>query len=81
MSTSTRLKACLYNFTSPGGPMYPQVGQYPRHLISLFFRLLYPWCWPSSCWSFIISCIKAVFYSLLRLLFSSWEKLREPKKY
>ncbi|KAJ6715894.1 K-STIMULATED PYROPHOSPHATE-ENERGIZED SODIUM PUMP PROTEIN [Salix koriyanagi] len=97
MSTSTRLKACLYNFTSPGGPMYPTravrhaawdsldflfpVGQYPRHLISLFFRLLYPWCWPSSCWSFIISCIKAVFYSLLRLLFSSWEKLREPKKY
>ncbi|KAF9675325.1 hypothetical protein SADUNF_Sadunf09G0020400 [Salix dunnii] len=97
MSTSTRLKACLYNFTSPGGPMYPTravrhaawdsldllfpVGQYPRHLISLFFRLLYPWCWPSSCWSFIISCIKAVFYSLLRLLFSSWDKLREPKKY
>ncbi|KAI6685670.1 hypothetical protein NL676_031583 [Syzygium grande] len=59
MATSTRLKACLYSFTSPGGPMYPTravrhaawdaldllfpVGQYPRHLISLFFRLLYPW--------------------------------------
>ncbi|XP_011042677.1 PREDICTED: uncharacterized protein LOC105138324 isoform X2 [Populus euphratica] len=97
MTTSTRLKACLYSFTSPGGPMYPTravrhaawdsldllfpVGQYPRHLISLFFRLLYPWCWPSSCWSFIISCIKAVFYSLLGLLFSSWYKLRAPKNY
>ncbi|PQQ00681.1 uncharacterized protein Pyn_36477 [Prunus yedoensis var. nudiflora] len=59
MATSTRLKACLYSFTSPGGPMYPTravrhaawdaldllfpVGRYPRHLISLFFRLLYPW--------------------------------------
>ncbi|XP_050899269.1 uncharacterized protein LOC127106030 isoform X12 [Lathyrus oleraceus] len=58
MTTSTRLKTCLYSFTSPGGPMYPTravrhaawealdflfpVGQYPRHLISLFFRLLYP---------------------------------------
>ncbi|PNT56392.2 hypothetical protein POPTR_001G237000v4 [Populus trichocarpa] len=95
MTTSTRLKACLYSFTSPGGPMYPTravrhaawdaldllfpVGRYPRHFISLFFRLLYPWYWPSSCWNFIISCIKAVFYSLLRLLFSSWDKLREPK--
>lgn len=95
MTTSTRLKACLYSFTSPGGPMYPTravrhaawdaldllfpVGRYPRHFISLFFRLLYPWYWPSSCWNFIISCIKAVFYSLLGLLFSSWDKLREPK--
>ncbi|KAK6163209.1 hypothetical protein DH2020_000073 [Rehmannia glutinosa] len=59
MTTSTRLKTSLYSFTSPGGPMYPTravrhaawdaldflfpVGQYPRHLISLFFRLLYPW--------------------------------------
>lgn len=95
MTTSTRLKSCLYSFTSPGGPMYPTravrhsawdaldflfpVGQYPRHLISLFFRLLYPWYWPSSCWNFIMSCIKAVLYSLLRLLFSSWEKVRKPK--
>ena len=23
VATSTRLKTCLYNFTSPGGPMYP----------------------------------------------------------
>ncbi|KAF7823587.1 plant/mmn10-180 protein [Senna tora] len=59
MTTSTRLKTCLYSFTCPGGPMYPTravrhaawealdllfpVGRYPRHLISLFFRLLYPW--------------------------------------
>lgn len=95
MTTSTRLKACLYSFTSPGGPMYPTrivrhaawealdflfpVGRYPRHLISLFFRLLYPWYWPSSCWNFIMSCIKAVLYSLLRLIVSSLEKLRRPK--
>ncbi|CAN1329352.1 hypothetical protein LINPERPRIM_LOCUS34648 [Linum perenne] len=96
MTTSTRLKACLYSFTSPGGPMYPTrlvrhaawdaldylfpVGQYPRHIISLFFRLLYPWYWPSSCWNFVISCIKAVFFSLLRLVFSSWDKLSNQKK-
>ncbi|KAL4389188.1 hypothetical protein AHAS_Ahas03G0020100 [Arachis hypogaea] len=62
MTTSTRLKTCLYSFTSPGGPMYPTravrhaawealdllfpVGRYPRHLISLFFRLLYPCSFP-----------------------------------
>ncbi|XP_021279185.1 uncharacterized protein LOC110412866 [Herrania umbratica] len=96
MATSTRLKTSLYSFTSPGGPMYPTravrhaawdaldflfpVGRYPRHLISLFFRLLYPWYWPSSCWNFIVSCIKAVLSSLLRLIFSSWGKLREPKR-
>ncbi|XP_061373219.1 uncharacterized protein LOC133315583 [Gastrolobium bilobum] len=95
MTTSTRLKSCLYSFTSPGGPMYPTravrhaawealdllfpVGRYPRHLISLFFRLLYPWYWPSSCWNFTISCIQAIFYSLLRLVFSTWEKIAKPK--
>ncbi|XP_021820403.1 uncharacterized protein LOC110762102 isoform X2 [Prunus avium] len=95
MATSTRLKACLYSFTSPGGPMYPTravrhaawdaldllfpVGRYPRHLISLFFRLLYPWYWPSSCWNFIMDCIKAVLYSLLGLIYSSLEKLWKPK--
>ncbi|GLU11642.1 hypothetical protein SLE2022_283750 [Rubroshorea leprosula] len=96
MTTSTRLKTSLYSFTSPGGPMYPTravrhaawdaldflfpVGRYPRHLISLFFRLLYPWYWPSSCWNFVISCIKAVFYSLMRMLFSRWEEVRAPKR-
>lgn len=95
MTTSTRLKTCLYSFTSPGGPMYPTravrhsawdaldalfpVGQYPRHLISLFFRLLYPWYWPSSCWHFVISCIKALFYSLIGLIVSSWEVFRGRK--
>ncbi|XP_013715847.2 uncharacterized protein LOC106419577 [Brassica napus] len=93
MTTSTRLKACLYSFTSPGGPMYPTravrhaawdaldslfpVGRYPRHLISLFFRLLYPWYWPSSCWNFVVSCIKAVLYSIVRLIFSRREKPRQ----
>ncbi|XP_039043520.1 uncharacterized protein LOC120182693 [Hibiscus syriacus] len=95
MTTSTRLKTCLYSFTSPGGPMYPTravhhaawgaldflfpVGRYPRHLISLFFRLLYPWYWPSSFWNFIVSFLKAVFYSLLGFIYSRWEKLRGPR--
>ncbi|KAG4974041.1 hypothetical protein JHK87_030862 [Glycine soja] len=95
MTTSTRLKTCLYSFTSPGGPMYPTravrhaawealdllfpVGRYPRHLISLFFRLLYPWYWPSSCWNFVISCIQAVFYSVLGFIFSTWDKIAKPK--
>lgn len=95
MTTSTRLKTCLYSFTSPGGPMYPTravrhaawealdllfpVGRYPRHLISLFFRLLYPWYWPSSCWNFVISCVQAVFYSALRFIFSTWDKIAKPK--
>lgn len=56
-----------------------QVGQYPRHVISLFFRLLYPWCWPSSCWNFIMSWLKAVLHTLLRVVFSSWEKVRAEK--
>ncbi|XP_052185795.1 uncharacterized protein LOC127797197 isoform X2 [Diospyros lotus] len=96
MTTSTRLKACLYSFTSPGGPMYPTravrhaawdaldflfpVGQYPRHLISLFFRLLYPWYWPSSCWNFIMSCVKAILYYIFSLICSAWEKLVKAKK-
>ncbi|XP_008784495.1 uncharacterized protein LOC103703435 [Phoenix dactylifera] len=95
MSTSTRLKSCLYSFTSPGGPMYPTravrhaawdildflfpVGQYPRHVISLFFRLLYPWCWPSSCWNFIMTCVRTVIYYILRLIISSWESIRRSK--
>ncbi|KAF4358671.1 hypothetical protein CsatB_029781 [Cannabis sativa] len=96
MTTSTRLKSCLYSFTSPGGPMYPTravrhaawdvldflfpVGRYPRHLISLFFRLLYPWYWPSSCWNFVTSCIKAILYSLFGLIICSWEKLISHKR-
>ncbi|KAB2617970.1 hypothetical protein D8674_013839 [Pyrus ussuriensis x Pyrus communis] len=74
MATSTRLKDC-HSFTSPGGPMYPT----RAHLISLFFRLLYPWHWPASCWNFIMDCVKAVLYSLLGLIYSSLEKLRKPK--
>ncbi|XP_041990901.1 uncharacterized protein LOC121741964 isoform X2 [Salvia splendens] len=95
VATSTRLKTCLYSFTSPGGPMYPTrdvrhaawdaldflfpVGRYPRHVISLFFRLLYPWYWPSSCWNFVRSCVRAILYSVLLFLFSTWERLTEPK--
>ncbi|KAL0912025.1 hypothetical protein M5K25_017967 [Dendrobium thyrsiflorum] len=95
MTTSTRLKACLYSFTSPGGPMYPTravrhaawgsldllfpVGQYPRHIISFFFRLLYPWYWPSTCWNLIKACITTILCSLLRLLFSSWERMTKSR--
>ncbi|KAI4334505.1 hypothetical protein L6164_019188 [Bauhinia variegata] len=93
--TTTRLEVCLYSFASPGSPMYPAravchaawesldilypVGRYPRHLISLFFRLLYPWYWPSSCWNFVVFCFKPIFYSLLKFIFSSWGKLAKPK--
>jgi hypothetical protein len=48
MTTSTRLKTCLYSFTSPGGPMYPT--RAVRHAawealdflfpVSFFFMLL-----------------------------------------
>jgi hypothetical protein len=55
-----------------------QIGRYPRHVISLFFRLLYPWYWPSSCWNFIMTCAMTVYYYILNLLVSSWEKLRRP---
>ncbi|CAL9777981.1 unnamed protein product [Musa acuminata subsp. burmannicoides] len=96
MATSTRLKACLYSFTSPGGPMYPTravrhaawdtldllfpVGRYPRHVISVFFRLLYPWYWPSSCWNFILTCVTTVVYYILRVIISSWENIRKSKR-
>ncbi|XP_064938006.1 uncharacterized protein LOC135648325 isoform X2 [Musa acuminata AAA Group] len=96
MATSTRLKACLYSFTSPGGPMYPTravrhaawdtldllfpVGRYPRHVISVFFRLLYPWYWPSSCWNFIVTCVTTVVYYILRVIISSWENIRKSKR-
>ncbi|URE35626.1 hypothetical protein MUK42_06376 [Musa troglodytarum] len=95
MATSTRLKACLYSFTSPGGPMYPTraarhaawdtldllfpVGRYPRHVISVFFRLLYPWYWPSSCWNFIVTCVTTVVYYILRVIISSWDNIRKSK--
>ncbi|KQK02736.1 uncharacterized protein LOC100830013 [Brachypodium distachyon] len=94
MSTSTRLKSCLYSFTSPGGPAYPTravrhaawntldflfpVGRYPRHVISLFFRLLYPWYWPSSCWNFVMTCVMTVYYYILNLLLSIWDNMRRP---
>lgn len=96
MTTSTRLKTCLYSFTSPGGPMYPTrvvrhaawdtldllfpVGQYPRHVISFFFRLLYPWYWPSSCWNFVQSMILTVFDYIVHLLYSAWAKVSKPKR-
>ncbi|XP_041991447.1 uncharacterized protein LOC121742390 [Salvia splendens] len=95
VATSRRLKTCLYSFTSPGGPMYPTrdvrhaawdaldflfpVGKYPRHIISLFFQLLYPWYWPSTCWNLIRSCVRAILYYVLLLLFSSWERLTKLK--
>lgn len=40
MATSTRLKACLYSFTSPGGPMYPT--RAVRHAAWDALDLLFP---------------------------------------
>lgn len=40
MTTSTRLKACLYSFTSPGGPMYPT--RAVRHAAWDTLDLLFP---------------------------------------
>ncbi|PIA39017.1 hypothetical protein AQUCO_02700297v1 [Aquilegia coerulea] len=40
MTTSTRLKACLYSFTSPGGPMYPT--RTVRHAAWQALDLLFP---------------------------------------
>lgn len=40
MMTSTRLKACLYSFTSPGGPMYPT--RVVRHAAWDTLDLLFP---------------------------------------
>ncbi|XP_078429201.1 K-stimulated pyrophosphate-energized sodium pump protein isoform X2 [Wolffia australiana] len=95
MTTSTRLKACLYSFTSPGGPAYPTravrhaawdalnflypVGRYPRHVISLLFRLLYPWYWPFSFWNFVVSVVRAVFYSVFGTFLTAWEKVRRGR--
>ncbi|KAF2283420.1 hypothetical protein GH714_004095 [Hevea brasiliensis] len=40
MTTSTRLRACLYSFTSPGGPMYPT--RAVRHAAWEALDLLFP---------------------------------------
>ena len=40
MATSTRLKTCLYSFTSPGGPMYPT--RTVRHAAWDALDLLFP---------------------------------------
>ncbi|RZB74613.1 hypothetical protein D0Y65_033552 [Glycine soja] len=40
MTTSTRLKTCLYSFTSPGGPMYPT--RAVRHAARESLDLLFP---------------------------------------
>ncbi|KAE8680473.1 ACT domain-containing protein ACR9 [Hibiscus syriacus] len=40
MATSTRLKTCLYSFTSPGGPMYPT--RAVRHVVWDALHFLFP---------------------------------------
>ncbi|XP_020103246.1 uncharacterized protein LOC109720498 isoform X5 [Ananas comosus] len=42
MTTNTRLKACLYSFTSPGGPTYPT--RAVRHAAWNTLDLLFPCC-------------------------------------
>jgi hypothetical protein len=61
------------------GYVWLQVGRYPRHVISLFFRLLYPWYWPSSCWNFVMTCVRTIYYYLLHLLVSMWDDFRRPR--
>ncbi|KAK6926938.1 hypothetical protein RJ641_008657 [Dillenia turbinata] len=46
MTTSTRLKACLYSFTSPGGPMYPT--RAVRYAAWDALDLLFPVSWKLS---------------------------------
>lgn len=47
MTTSTRLKACLYSFTSPGGPMYPT--RIVRHAAWEALDLLFPVSYYPKC--------------------------------
>ncbi|RRT37109.1 hypothetical protein B296_00057993 [Ensete ventricosum] len=61
----------------PGEWVVSLVGRYPRHVISVFFRLLYPWYWPSSCWNFIVTCVTTVVYYVLRVIISSWDNIRK----
>ncbi|XP_039031144.1 uncharacterized protein LOC120165770 isoform X2 [Hibiscus syriacus] len=44
IATSTRLKTCLYSFTSPGGPMYPTsaVRHAARDALDLLFPVINP---------------------------------------
>ncbi|KVI11993.1 hypothetical protein Ccrd_009605 [Cynara cardunculus var. scolymus] len=53
MTTSTRLKTCLYSFTSPGGPMYPT--RAVRHAAWDALDFLFPVSWS----------IPAAYYQLL----------------
>ncbi|CAL5352954.1 unnamed protein product [Camellia sinensis] len=52
MTTSTRLKTCLYSFTSPGGPMYPT--RAVRHAAWDALDFLFP-CWaiPSASYKLV----------------------------
>lgn len=50
LATSTRLKTCLYSFTSPGAPMYPT--RAVRHAAWDALDFLFP----VSGWNFCICC-------------------------
>ncbi|RXI04419.1 hypothetical protein DVH24_038693 [Malus domestica] len=66
MATSTRLKACLYSFTSPGGPMYPT--RAVRHAAWDALDLLFPVSWqiPSTSYKLVLPI--AISMVLARLL-------------
>lgn len=88
-TTSTRLKSALYSFTAPGGPMYPTrlvrhaawdtldclfpVGRYSRHLISLFFRVLHPYYWPTSFWNFVVTLVVAILHKVYMTVDCIWQ--------
>eukprot|EP00898_Chlorokybus_atmophyticus_P006510 jgi/Chlat1/6860/Chrsp51S06569 len=73
-TTSLRLQAALYGLSTPGGPLYPPrsvrhaarfslnalypAGRRSRQLVSMVFRLLHPYYWPSSASNFVIMAIR-----------------------
>lgn len=89
VTTSTRLKSALYSFTAPGGPMYPTklvchaawdtldclfpVGRHSRHLISLFFRMLHPYYWPTSFWNLFVTLFAAIYQKVYAVLCCIWQ--------
>ncbi|KAH9607772.1 hypothetical protein KSS87_022421 [Heliosperma pusillum] len=69
MTTSTRLKSCLYSFTPPGGPMYPT--RTVRHAAWDVLDALFPvsWAIPSACHKSILSTVISMVLAIFLLAF------------
>ncbi|GAQ79483.1 hypothetical protein KFL_000310330 [Klebsormidium nitens] len=88
-TSQIRLQSALYSMTSPGGPLYPPrsvrhastktldtlfpVGKEFRQIISLAFRLLHPYYWPSSFWNFLVTKVQAIWRSSQDIANRLWE--------